>query len=86
MIKLVKRTTHISLKKKLVVSVLFIGFCLLQGCNESENIKVLSRSGLNVDSMTIRIDKKYTIKDYSKNETGSGCTVTINYTVINESE
>ena len=71
---------------KKILSVFVISICiLLSGCGtQAENIHIYGRSAWKDTSTDIQIDKKYTLKDYQKEYTEDGCTITINYIITNE--
>lgn len=68
---------------KRVLSIFAICICvLLSGCGtRTENIHIYGRSVWKDTSTDIQIDKKYTLKDYQKEYTEDGCTITINYVI-----
>lgn len=60
---------------------------ILCGCSATagtESIQIYARSGLEVDKTHIIIDSKYTLKDYDKETTDTGCVVTIYYELYDE--
>lgn len=71
---------------KKILSVLTICSCiLLSGCGtRAENIHIYGRSSWVDDSTDIQIDKKYTLKDYRKEYTENGCTITIYYEIATD--
>lgn len=73
---------------KRMFSMFVIFVCLLlTGCSDrSENIHIRGRSNFTDTSTDIRIDKKYTLKDYKKEYTENWCTIIIYYEIYAEND
>lgn len=70
--------------KKILLIFTICSCMFLSGCGtRTENIHIDNRNIWKDSSTNIQIDKKYTFKDYQKEYTENGCTVTINYEIIN---
>lgn len=66
--------------KKLLLVLTICSCILLSGCGtRAENIHIYGRSSWVDNSVDIQIDKKYTLKDYQKEYTDDGLTITIHY-------
>lgn len=68
--------------KKILAAVLLCGCLLLGGCEEkefTEDITISGSSAYVCDNSHIKIDIKYTLKGFEKEETENGCIVTIYY-------
>lgn len=73
---------------KRMLSVLMIFSCLLlTGCSDhAENIHINARNTWNDGSTNIKVDKKYTLRDYKKEYTEDGCAVIIYYELSSEND
>ena len=67
--------------KRLFLLLIMCSCVLLTGCSRTENIHIDGRNFFQDTSTDIQIDEKYYFKDFEKEYTDDGCTITINYEI-----
>ncbi len=67
--------------KKILLLCAICSCIALSGCSRAENIHIQGRNAWKDTSTDIRVDKKYTLKDYQKEYTEDGCVITIYFEI-----